>query len=345
MPVRMKDIARDLGVSVVTVSKVLRNIPEIGEETRRRVLKRMKELDYQPNDAARSLATGRSLMMGLIVPDLVHPFFAQIAKGASRVFRQQRYGLVISSSEQDPDLEKEEIRQMLARRLDVLLIASAQWRVDSFRRIEAQQKQYVLVDRRFEGLAAHFVGTDDVAAGRLATAHLIEKGCSRIAHLGGTDISTAMDRLRGYREALAEHNLIAPSDYVLRRDHSDDKGDLAGYEGMKALLDLTPRPDGVFCCNDPMAMGAMEAALDSGVRVPEDLCIIGCGNVKYARMLRVPLSSVDQNSEGLGEQAASLALELAKTRSSLRPKSVLLTPTLVERESTMRRRSAGVTPA
>jgi LacI family transcriptional regulator len=339
MPVRMKDIARDLGVSIVTVSKVLRNVPEIGEETRRRVLKRMKELDYQPNQAARSLATGRTLMMGLIVPDLVHPFFAQVAKGASRIFRQQHYGLVISSSEQDPDLEKEEIQQMLGRRLDVLLIASAQWRVESFRRIEAQQKQYILIDRKFEGLAAHFVGTDDLTAGKIATEHLIENGCKRIAHLGGIDISTAMDRLQGYRQALAGHGLTMPPEYIHSRAHADDRGDAAGYEGMKALLDLNPRPDGVFCYNDPLAMGAMEAALDAGLRIPHDLAIIGCGNVKYARMLRVPLSSVDQNSEGLGEQGAGLALEIAKAKSSLRPKTILLKPTLVARESTMRVRA------
>jgi LacI family transcriptional regulator len=336
MPVRMKDIARDVGVSVVTVSKVLRNVPEIGEETRRKILKRMKELNYQPNQAARSLATGRSMMVGLIVPDLVHPFFAQVAKGAARTFRKQHYGLVISSSEQEPELEKEEIQQMLARRLDVLLIASAQWRVESFRNIEAQQKQYILLDRKFEGLAAHFVGTDDVAAGRLATEHLADKGCRRIAHLGGADISTALDRLRGYRQALADRGLPSREEYVLSRAHSDEKGDAVGYEAMTALLALKTPPDGVFCYNDPMAMGAMEAALAAGVRVPQDVAIIGCGNVNYDRMLRVPLSSIDQDSEGLGEQAAMLALEIARTKGPLRPKTVLMSPTVVARESTRR---------
>jgi LacI family transcriptional regulator len=115
MRVRMKDIARDLAVSVVTVSKVLRNVPEIGEETRRRVLRRMEELDYRPDRAAQSLATGRTAMRGLIVPDLVHPFFAQVAKRASRIFREQGYGLVIASSEQDVSLEKKEIGHMLSR--------------------------------------------------------------------------------------------------------------------------------------------------------------------------------------------------------------------------------------
>jgi LacI family transcriptional regulator len=330
----MKDIARDLGVSVVTVSKVLRNIPEIGEETRRRVLQRMKELDYRPNQAARGLATGRSYMMGLIVPDLVHPFFAQVAKGAAETFRRRNYGLVIASSEQNPDLEKEEIQQMLARRMDVLLVASAQWRVESFRHIEAQQGQYVLIDRKFEGLAANFVGTDDLAVGRIATEHLIESGRRRIAHLGGCDISTAMDRLKGYREAMAANRLPVPTEYIQSRSHSDDEGDVAGYEAMKTLLAVNPRPEAVFCYNDPMAMGAMEAVLDAGLRIPEDIAVIGCGNVKYARMLRVPLSSVDQNSEGLGEKAASLALELAKAKGTPRPKTILLPPSVVPREST-----------
>jgi len=276
----MKDIARDLGVSVVTVSKVVRNLPEISDETRRRVLKRIKELDYRPNQAARSLATGRTFMMGLVVPDLVHPFFAEVAKGASRVFREKQYGLMISSSEQDPELEKQEIHQMIGRGLDALLIASAQWRVENFRSIEAQGKQYVLIDRKFEGLAAHFVGTDDLVVGKIATEHLIEKGCRRIAHLGGKDVSPAMARLQGYRDTLAAHSLPVNPEYTLRLDAADDQGDAAGYEGMKRLLELKSRPDGVFCMNDPIAMGAMEATLDAGLRVPEDIAIIGCGNVK-----------------------------------------------------------------
>jgi len=331
----MKDIARDLGVSVVTVSKVLRNVPEVGDETRRRVLKRMQELDYRPNHAARSLATGRAMMMGLIVPDLVHPFFAQVAKGASGALRKEGYALVISSSEQDPDLEREEIGQMLARRLDVLLIASAQWRVDSFRAIEAQKRQYVLIDRRFDGLSTHFVGTDDFEVGRLATEHLIQTGHSRIAHIGGTDISTALDRFRGYRNALMQHRLPEPPEYVVSRSHADDAGDKAGYDAMTHLLALKPPPDAVFCYNDPMAMGAMEAVLDAGLEIPRDVAIIGCGNVKYSRMLRVPLSSIDQNSEGMGEQAAALALEIAGSKTLVRPKTILQRPALVARASTV----------
>ncbi|MFL6414697.1 MAG: LacI family DNA-binding transcriptional regulator, partial [Bryobacteraceae bacterium] len=177
MATRLKDIARDVGVSVVTVSKVLRNHTDISIETRDRVLKRIEELNYQPNLAARALVTGRSQLAGLVVPDLVHPFFAELAKGISSVLRTRGYGLVIASSEEDPDLERQEIGQMLARRLDVLLIASTQWTVETFRKIEEQHRPYLLVDRKFSGMAANFVGSDDFEVGRMATEHLIQNGC------------------------------------------------------------------------------------------------------------------------------------------------------------------------
>src|SRR5689334_23514098 len=165
MAVRMKDIARDLGVSVVTVSKVLRNHTDISEETRERVLARMKELDYRPNLAARSLVTGRTYLVGLVVPDLLHPFFAEIAKSLSDVLRESGYYLIISSSEEDPNLEEEEINHLLARRLDTLVIASCRSTVDLFFRIEKQQTPYVLIDRSLPGLSANFVGVDDEAVG------------------------------------------------------------------------------------------------------------------------------------------------------------------------------------
>ena len=336
MTVRLKDIARDLGVSVVTVSKVLRNHEDISEETRRRVLKRMKELNYEPNFAARALVTGRSHLVGLIVPDLVHPFFAELAKGVSSSLRSAGYGLVLASSEEDPDLERLEIRQMLARRLDVLLIASTQWTVESFRKIEQQQRPYVLVDRKFLGLAAHFVGTNDVLVGRMATEHLIENGCRRIAYIGGEHVSTALDRLEGYRQVLASAALPVSDDYMLCRSHADDAGDVTGYKAMQELLRLPARPDGVFCHNDPMALGAMNAILEANLRIPEDIALVGAGNVRYASALRVPLSSIDQNSEALGARAAELALTLVQSKETVRPQQILLQPKLMARQSSLR---------
>ncbi|MBV9265215.1 MAG: LacI family DNA-binding transcriptional regulator [Acidobacteriaceae bacterium] len=336
MAVRLKDIARDLGVSVVTVSKVLRNHEDISTETRDRVLKRMKELNYQPNLAARALVTGRSHLMGLVVPDLVHPFFAQVAKGVSSVLRNRGYGLVIASSEEDPDLERQEIGQMLARRLDGLLIASTQWTVESFRKIEEQQRPYVLVDRKFNGLPANFVGSDDVAIGRMATTHLLENGCKRLAYIGGEHVSTAIERLEGFRGALTSAGLPISNEYIVCRPHYDDAGDVTGYKAAKELLALTSIPDGIFCNNDPLAMGVMDAILEAGLRIPEDICIIGAGNVRYAGALRVPLSSIDQDSALLGSRSAELALSLVQAKTPQRPKQIIIPPQLVVRQSSMR---------
>ena len=333
MAVRMKDIAHDLGLSIVTVSKVLRDHPDISAETRDRVLKRMKEVNYRPNLAARALVTGRTYSVGLVVPDLVHPFFGEVAKGMSRVLRKKGYNLVISSSEEDPDLESQEVEQLLARRADALIIASAQTGTQMFQRIEEQKTPYILIDRKFAGLTSNFIGVDDVAAGRLATEHLITTGRRRIAHIGGPAVSTATGRLDGYHRALAAHKIAANPEYLIVREHGDDSSDQSGYEAMRRLLTLNPRPDGVFCYNDPTAMGAMDAIIEHGLRVPEDIAIVGCGNVRYAAFLRVPLTSVDQQSEEIGDRAARLALAQIEAKGTARPKTVLLEPNLVIRQS------------
>jgi LacI family transcriptional regulator len=316
---------------------VLRNHSDISPQTRARVWRRIEEVNYRPNPAARALVTGRTRSIGLIVPDLVHPFFAEVAKGLSRVLRKRDYSLVIASSEEDPALERSEIDQLLARRVDALIIASAQRTVESFRRIEEQQTPYILIDRRFQALPAHFVGVDDERVGELATEHLIDRGCRRVAHLRGPEVSTALGRLQGYRRALHRHGLSMPTEYIVSPRSSDDAGDRSGYEAMKQLLELDPRPDGVFCYNDPAAMGALKAILESGLRVPEDVALIGCGNVHYDALLRVPLSSIDQDSAGIGERAAKLALSVVEAKGPpARPRTVLLTPRLVARESTLR---------
>jgi len=334
----MKDIARELGVSVVTVSKVLRNHSDISEETRQRVLKRMKELHYRPNLAARALITGKTFTMGLIVPDLLHPFFAQVAKALSGVIRPRGYSLILSSSEEDPELEKQELEMLLTRRVDAILIASAQWTVESFRQIEDQQIPYVLIDRKFVGLAANFVGVNDEAAGMLATGHLIEQGCRRIAHIRGPEVSTAIGRAGGYRLALAQHGLTPLPGYVISMGASGDaRGEAGGYEATRTLLGMDERPDGVFCYNDPTAMGAMHAILDAGLRIPEDIAVVGCGNIHYSDFLRVPLTTVDQNSESIGERAAELALALIGAKKPVRPSIISIEPTLVVRASSQRR--------
>jgi LacI family transcriptional regulator len=344
MAARLKDIARDLSVSVVTVSKVLRDHPDISPETKERVLKRMKELNYRPNLAARALVTGRSLIIGLVVPDLVHSFFAQVAKGLSRELRKKGYSLVISSSEEDPQFEQQEIDQLISRRVDALIIASAQVRGDSFRLLEEQKIPYILIDRNFTGLPANFVGVDDEAVGSLAAEHLVEIGCKRLAHIGGPQVSTAIGRLEGYRSALQRHNIEPSPGSIITLDHGDEASDKSGYKAMRSLLALNPPPDGVFCYNDPAAVGAMKAILEAGLRIPEDVAVVGSGNVHYSEFLKVPLSSVDQASEQIGQRAAELALSIveSKSKTPVPPKSILLEPKLIVRQSSRRAASTHV---
>jgi LacI family transcriptional regulator len=335
--IRLKDIATELGLSVVTVSKVLRDHPDIGPETRKRVLKRMQELNYQPNLAARSLVTGQTWTLGLVVPDLLHPFFADIAKAISSETRKHGYSMFISSSDEDPELEMQEIKHLLARRVDVIILASVQWSADCIRLIEEQKTPYILIDRRFHGVHANFVGVDDEALGALATSHLIEQGCRRVAHIRGSEVSTAVGRVEGYRRALAVYNLTPlPGHIVSLGTSGDHRGEKGGYEAAKRLLATDPRPDGIFCFNDPSALGAMRAILEAGVRIPEDLAVIGCGNVSYSDFLRVPLSSVDQGSESIGSHTAELALKIARRKAPLRPRTELIPPRLVVRASSLR---------
>jgi len=337
MPVRLKDIARDLDLSVVSVSKVLRDHPDIGEETRARVLKRMKELNYQPNMAARALITGRSFTLGLIVPDLLHPFFANLAQVISSVVREQGYSLLISSSDEDAELEQREIAHLIARRVDCLLVASAQWHVESFRQIELQAIPYILLDRQFAEFPANFVGVDDYAVGLMATRHLIEQGCRQIAHIRGPEVCTALGRYNGYRQALQEAGLIAPPEDVVSLGFSGDlRGEKGGYEAARKLLANSHRPDGIFCFNDPSALGAMRALLDAGLRIPDDVAVIGCGNLFYSDFLRVPLSSIDQNSVQIGMEAAQLALFLVGKKDEQPPQVKQVTPHLVVRASSLR---------
>ena len=336
MTTTMKDIARDLGVSVVTVSKVLRNHSDIGEQTRKRILQRMKEVNYQPNPAARTLVSGRTNLVGLIVPDLIYPFFAQVAKGISAKLRAQDYSLIISSSEDDPNMERREIDQMLARRVDALILASVQSSAESLNKMQDRGIPCVLLDRKLPGVSANFVGIDDVNAGMIATNHLIEMGCKTIAHIGGSDVSTALDRQSGYSIALAQRGLGLPPEYIVKYGHGDDAGDATGYNSMTQLLQLKPRPDGVFCHNDPIAMGALRAILDAGLQIPKDIAVVGCGNVHYDDLLKVPLTSIDQDSNGLGTSAAKLALSIIKQKSKSTPRNVLLEPKLVVRASSQR---------
>jgi len=334
MAVTMSDIAKDLDVSVVTVSKALRNKGSISAATRKRVLQRAQELNYEANWVARSLVTRRTFTVGLLLPDIRHPFFAEIAKAVAEIVRPLDYHVIISYFEEDPALETTEAKSLIARQVDGVILASAQspGEFALFEHFRDRKVPFVLIDRPMTGVSASFVGVDNEAIGKLATDHLISQGCRRIAHLRGPGMGIAAARHEGYRQSLKAHKLVMPAEYVVQASYDDNMG----YKAMQNLLQMTPTPDGVFCYNDPVAIGAMKAAANAGLNVPRDIAVIGAGNVHYSDLLSVPLSTVDQGTSQIGTQAAELLMQQITSKRPVPPKNVLIVPKLVVRQSTQR---------
>ena len=338
MAVRLKDIARDLNVSVITVSKAIRGATDISYATRERVLKRVKEVNYQPNMTARSLATGQSRIIGLIVPDLLNPFFNELAKSLGSTLRANAYELIIASSEDNEAIERSDIRMMLARGVDGLLLASCQASLEAFKNICERNTSLVLIDRPYPELRANFVGTDDCVGGQMATEHLIDLGCRRIAYLGSPDLGPLAERYRGFRKALTKHGIKLHQDLVLPATIAEEAADQTGYNLMQTLLKRRHLLDGVFCHNDVIAIGAMRATLDAGLFIPKDIKFVGFDNVRYSKYLQIPLTSIDQSTLQLGSTAAGMILDLVSGKQT-GVRNITLAPTLVVRES-----SVGPTP-
>lgn len=334
MPVTMLDIAKGLNVSVVTVSKVLRNKGKISAATRKRVLQRAKDLNYQTNWIARSLVTRRTFTIGLLLPDFTHPFFAEVAKAVAETVRPHGYHVIISYFEENPELERNEADSLMARQVDGLIAASAQSNPELFEGILARKVPVVLIDRPIAGVQASFVGVDNEAIGKLATNHLIAQGCIRIAHLRGPKLGIAAERLAGYRHALQKRDLPVVSKYIVGARHVDS----SGYSAMKKLLQAQPVPDGVFCYNDPVAIGAMKAISEAGLKIPQDIAVVGAGNVHYSDVLAVPLTTVDQGTVQIGKRAAELLMEQIGAKRRPRVRKILIMPKLVIRQSTARKR-------
>ena len=309
MAVTLKEIAEDLGLSAVTVSKVLRNHQDISMKTRDLVLAKVKQMGYRPNLIARSLVTGRSCLVGLLVPDLIHPFFAEVARALAATLRQHGLYLVICSSEGDQELERNQVEHLLSRHLDAIVIASVGGDEQVLQDVVQSGTPLILIDRKVKIPKTHFVGSNDILVGTLATEHLIAMGCKRIAHLRGPGNSVGDKRLQGYKQVLSKAGIPFLQELVSPTSTGDVHSKTQAAEYTRKLLLSSPRPDGLFCHSDPMAIGAMETALDMKIKIPQELAIIGCGNLHYDESLSIPLSSIDQRSARIGERAARIIIQ------------------------------------
>lgn len=332
---RLKDIAKDLGVSTVTVSKVLRDHPDIGQATKERVLKRVQELQYRPNLMARGLVTGRTSLVALIIPDLIHSFFGEVAVALSGVLRKHGYTMLIAWTAEDASLQLSEIQHLLSIGVDGMVIATSGSDRSCFEMLEKRGVPFVLLDREVPGVKAPYVGVDDLEVGKIATEHLIQVGCRRIAHIEGPPMSPGQQRLEGYRQALKAHGIPVRDQYIVEPLEAGPRSFHHGFEATQRLLALKPKIDGIFCFNDPLAIGAIEAILGAGLRIPQDVAVIGCSNHPLAQALRTPLSTVDQGPTTLGEKSGKAMVALLdKNGKGARPRRVILKPKLVVRSTT-----------
>jgi LacI family transcriptional regulator len=337
MPVTLADIARELGVSKMTVSRAINNHPLVNPETRERVLEVARRMNYQPNQYARALATNRSYMIGVVVPDLMHSYFAEICRGIESVARPFGYRNLICNTDEDAAKETDEAEALLPR-TDGLIVASSlpPEKAGFYRRIIKDGAKVVFIDRRLEGVRGPAVTTDDVRVGMLATEHLISLGHKRVGHLRGTAASTAEGRYEGYKRALAKHRLPHRSSLVRDCGFTEREG----YEAMREWVASGDVPPAIFAVNDPTAIGAMQALEEASLRVGRDVALVGGGNIHYADMLRVPLTTVSWSRSDMGREAATLLLRLVEGKQTKKTEHIVLQPELIVRSSCGAKRSA-----
>jgi LacI family transcriptional regulator len=332
MSLTMRRLAEELGVSITTVSKVLNNQPDIGEATRKRVLAKVAELGYRRNAVARSLTLRRTHTLGVIVPDLMHSFFVEIVTAVEALISSRGYGLLVANLAEDPAKERVHLEMLLERQVDGVILASSTGTSNSdlLRRIGTLGKGLVFIDRDdHPKIKCHRVLTDDLEVGRLATEHLIKLGHKAIAHISAQPLVHAMRREEGYREAMGKAGLKIQPHWIVPGGFLQDQG----YEAMQRLLKTAPEVTAVFAVNDPAAIGALKAAWEAGVRVPEDITIVGAGDIAHGDMLRVPLTTVSWSRLDLGKTAAKLILDQLEGHPAGPFERVIIPPRLIVRSS------------
>jgi LacI family transcriptional regulator len=331
-PTTMKRIAADLGVSITTVSKVVNNHADIGQVTRARVLARVEELGYRPNAVARSLTLRRTHTLGVVIPDLMHSFFVEVVAGIESVASAQGYGLLLCSSTENPRKERSELEMLRSRQVDGIVLASVHGSNNSelLQRIAAHGGALVMIDRDdHPRVRCHRVLTDDDLVGRMATEHLLAQGRRSIAHIAGPPLIHARRRESGYLAALRDAGIEVQPEWIARGGFMDADG----YHAMQRLLATDSPIDAVFAANDPAAIGAMQAIWEAGLLVPQDIAVVGAGDIAHGDLLKVPLTTIGWAKEELGRRAAELIFEQISGHEEAAFRRVVIPPRLVVRES------------
>ena len=303
--VTLKEIAEELGISAMTVSRAINNRSNVDSKTKERILKKAREMGYTPNHIAKSLVSRKSFTIGVVVPEIAHSFFAEAIQGIEEVTFKDNYQLILTHSAEREDREQYALQTLQSKRVDGILISPAETVKDYsfYQRIVESNTSLVFFDRCVGGIGASCVSVDDQAGAYKITSHLIDHGYKKIAHLyGPLNLSISRQRLEGYKKALKE-NYITVEENLIVESGFHEKG---GYEAMNKLLEAqkTSPPRAVFAVNDPAAFGAMEAIHNHGFSIPDDIAIVGFSDDIRAKLLTPSLTTVKQPAEKIGMIAA-----------------------------------------
>lgn len=329
------DVAKKAGVSLGTVSNVLNHPERVKPGTVKRVHQAIDDLGFVRNDAARQLKAGNSKTIGLITPDSSNPFFAELAKGAENSAVKLDFSVITGNSSEDNDRESSYINLFHEQRVGGVLISPVRGVNERIDQLHKMGINAVIVDREADATVCCSVSVDDVAGGRIASRHLLEQGCKHIAFVGGgPTIQQTVDRLEGARQEVASHTKTKLSVF-----ETSEMNVLAGRKVGVEIGKLPPseRPDGVFCANDLLAVGVMQALLfENNVKVPDQIAMIGYDDIDFAQSTVVPLSSIRQPANLLGRSAVELLISELNDEDHVH-RQITFQPELVIRESSSKK--------
>ena len=330
---QVRDVAALARVSPATVSNALNHPAKVSPTTLARIQAAIDELGYIRNDAARQLRAGTNHAVGMIVLDIANPFFTDVARGVEDVLVADRRPLILGNSAQEAARETTYLDLFEQQRMSGVLITPVENVIDRLRRLRDRGTSVVLVDRMTRAKEFSSVAVDDKMGGRIATEHLLEMGRRRIGFIGGpAHLAQVKTRFAAARAAVEAHG-----GSEIRLVESATMNAEAGRAGAEELLALPAkqRPDAVFAANDLVALGVLQALTLAGVRVPDDIAIIGYDDIDFAASAAIPLSSVRQPAHEMGSTAASLLLDVIADPTSAKIKHITLKPELVVRRSTV----------
>jgi DNA-binding LacI/PurR family transcriptional regulator len=330
MPVTIKEVARESGVNISTVSRALNNGYGVNEQTREHVVAVAARLNYLPNRIARGLVTGRSHSLGLIVSDIRNPFFAEVARGAEDAARTANCDLVLCNSDLDADKQMQYVQSLSEKRIDGIMMNSVSMLSrEQLARLAGSGVPIVLLNRPASNHTFSTVCADNESGGALAARYLLGLGHRKIAHLTGPrQHGNLSDRTRGFVRALqSAENPVQP---VVLYGKFNFEG---GAELTRKLLDKHPDVTAIFAANDVMAFGVVQAVLDRGLRIPEDLSLIGFDNIQFSVIVHPPLTTIHQPKYEMGSAAVDILLRLARDKGKQMPEHRRLGVELIERQS------------